>query len=182
LSVLDKFCRNAHLRLDVLQNEARDEAWKDAYLEAERCHFFELALGSVLELFKFIQEIERSWRAAVCRGIEEPDQRKDGLVKKCFVRWLDLGKSLSKTIAEFEHLGFRLEHYEQFRQAIATAEQTVARWMSPRLSQSPAVRVWEVSEEEADAMRALIEGPPGSSGRMTIAPRQLPEGDASALR
>jgi hypothetical protein len=182
MSVVDKFCRNAHLRLDVLQNEARDEAWKDAYLEAERCHFFELALGSALEVFKFIREIERSWRAAVCRGIEEPDQRRDASVKEGFVRWFDLGGKLSKTIVDFEQLGYRLEHHDEFQQALASAEQTLTRWVSPRPSQSPAVRVWDVSEEEADAMRALSEAPPGSPGKLTIAPRQLPERDASALR
>src|ERR1700723_2163825 len=108
MSVLDSYCRSAHFRLDALQNETREEVWKVAYYEAEGFHFYELALGSMVEGFTYIQEINRSWRKAVYCGLEEANDQKDGLVKGLFIRWLDLAKAMEKPILDFERCGYRI--------------------------------------------------------------------------
>lgn len=182
MSVVDKYCRSAHRRLDALQNDAHDEPWKVAYIEAESCHFFELALNAVLDVFKFIQEINRSWRMAVGRGIEEPNDHKDGLVKECFSRWLDLASSIEKTVLDFERRGYQIDRTDEFHEAIQVAETTLAKWFAPLPAQSPIMRMEDVSEEEADALHALLKSPPGSPGRPTLEPRRVPDGDASMLR
>jgi hypothetical protein len=179
MSVLDHYYRNAQRRLDLLQEEVREEPWKVAYREAEGCHFFELALGHVLEVIRYIREIDKSWRTAVYRGEENPIEGNDELIKGAFTRWLDLASSMERKIRYFEQRGYDIELAAEIRGSIEATERTLGNWVPPVPARSPAMRVEDVSEEEADGLRAVLEAPPGSPGKLNTAPLVLPEGDPS---
>ena len=182
MSVLDLYRRSAQRRLDLLQEEVREEPWKVAHREAEACGYFELATGHVLEMLHYFREIEKRWRTAVYRGTEPPGGQKTEWLKEGFVKWLDLARVMDETIRSFEQRGYDIDCAENLRQAIADRVEALANWNPPLPARSPAMRVEDISEEEADALRAILDAPAGSPGKLKIEPLQLPEGDPSLLR
>ena len=173
--------RSAQGYLDALEHAAVEEPWKAAYSEAERCHFFELALGSALHLYSSLREMNRSWREAVYRAAEPPNADRDGFLREYYRRWLNLADTLLKPLSDFERLGYQLEPAIEFRSCREAAESALAAWAPPLPARSPAMHVWNVTEEEADELRALRDAPSGAAGKRKIEPMELPEGDASIL-
>ena len=182
MSVLDRYRVGTERRLNFLREEVREESWKAAYKEAEGCHFFELALDSTLAVFRFIREIEKSWREAVYRGIEAPSDGKDEWLREGFSLWLSLANEMDKSLRGFELRGYGIESAIEFRQTVESTRLALAVWVPPLPARSPLMREEDISDEEAAELRALLEAPSGSPGKLRIAPRKLPEGDASFLR
>jgi len=182
MNVLDQYLKSAHRRLDALHKDAQEEPWKVDYREAEGLHFFELSLANVLEVLKYIREIEKSWRAAVYRGIEKLSEDKDAWIREGFSRWLDLSAEIERSVRHFEQRGYKVAQSEKFREAIEAIRRTLANWVSPLPARSPSMLVEDVEEAEAENLRAIDEAENGSPGKLKVTPVLIPEGDASLLR
>jgi hypothetical protein len=182
MSVLERYLRSAHRRLDALRNDAQEEAWKIDYREAEGCHFFELALSDALGVLQYIREIEKSWRTAVYRGIDRLSEGKDGWMSEGYSRWLDLAEVMEKSVRHFEERGYHIAQAEEFREAVKVTKQTLANWVPPLPSRSPAMLAEEITEAEADELRTILNAPAGSTGKLKTTPLLLPDGDPSLLR
>ncbi len=179
MSAIEKIYKSARRRLSILQADAREEAWKTAYLEAERCHFFELEIASFVESLDYLKELNRSWRMAVYRAIEEPDDELNQLIKGCFVEWLEAARQMENSLLMFESLGYGIERATEFREGCTAVGAMTANWVSPSPAKSPSMRQEEISPEEAEALRSILERSPGM---LRVNPLPLPEGNASCLR
>jgi len=182
MSMLDLYYRSAQRRLDLLNNEVQDEPWKMAHREAGECHYFELTLNLFVEVLVYFQEMDRSVRSAVYRGLEKPSEKTDRFVKGCFEHCLKMGRIGLEGIEYFEQRGYRIERADEFRNAVTSIQSKLADWTSPLPAQSPAMREEEVSDAEADELRSILNAPPGSAGKLRTTLLALLEGEPSILR
>lgn len=182
MSVLQLYSRGVQRRLDLLQEEANDEGWKAASGEANGCHLFEHSLNSVIEATLLMREMEQEWRSEVYRNVSPAKPEEVQFVHGLLDYFLKIAKQTLKTIAHFELQGYRIDRADEFRLIASALEQNMASWSPPRLSKSPAMRIDEISEDEADELRAISEAHPGSPGKLKIAPLVIPDGDPSLLR
>ena len=73
-------------------------------------------------------------------------------------------------LADLETKFGNIAYADAIRQRQDRARQTLANWTPPALARSPALRVWDVSEEEADELRDLLNAPAGAPGRLKMEP------------
>jgi hypothetical protein len=181
MGAIDVRYRSAERHLEALELDAREEPWKAAAREAEGVYHYERALGMVISLFDIVAELNKSWRDAVYRAAEPFDRQKESFIKHLIARWRDLANAFMRT-ADFHERGYEIERAAELQRCRDTAEETLAKWVSPRPSASPAMHIDDVSEDEADALRDVLDAPPGSPGKLKIKPQSLPQGDPSLLR
>jgi hypothetical protein len=162
--------------------EAYEEPWKTGHDEAMRCRDFEAYIAEGVMVFEYIDVLNRGWRECVFRGFEEYDPLDDEAVKGCFVRWLAVADGAIAALADFEHAGYSVDGAEKLRACVEQVRTTLHDWVAPSMSKAAGLRVWNVANEEADELRALVNSPDGSAGRPKWEPVSLPEGDPSKLR
>jgi len=182
MSVLQLYSRGVQRRLHLLRDEANDEGWKAAYQEANGCQLFEHALNSIIEATLLMREMEQEWRSEVYRGVSLSKVEEVQFVHGLLNSLLTIAKETLKTIARFEFKGYQIDRADEFRSIASALEQNLVNWFPPQLSKSPAMRIDDISEEEADELRAISEAPAGSPGKLKISPLVIPDGEPSMLR
>ena len=177
MSTMTSRFTSARRHLDVFE-----EAWKADHAEAMRCRNVETILAQGVMVFQFIEWSNESWRERVYRGIEPLTPADEQAIKSAFVRWLALTDEVTTELVQLEAAFGIVENGDTIRDCQTRARRTLANWVAPVLARSPAMRVWDVSEEEADELRDLLNSPAGSPGRLTCEPKSFPVSDASVLR
>jgi hypothetical protein len=167
---------SARRHLDVLE-----EAWKADHVEAMRCRDLETILAQGVMVFQFIEWSNESWRERVYRGIEPLTSEDEQAIKSAYIRWLALTDEVATELVQLEAAFGIVENGDTIRDCQSRARRTLTKWVSPVLARSPAMRVWDVTEEEADELRELLNAPAGAPGRLKVEPKSIPVGDASVL-
>lgn len=170
MNAIDVRYRSAQRHLDALEQDAAEEPWKAAHQEAERCHGFGRILDLMVNEFEGIRQTDRLWREAVYRAITPPDAAVDARSRDFFRRWLRLADSMHGTLDGYERSGHAVDNADEFRRCRQAAATLLAGWAPPLPSASPAMHVEDVSEEEADALRRLLQAPAGSPGKLKVKP------------
>jgi hypothetical protein len=173
----DLRARNARRQL-----EAFEEAWQQDYAEAMGCRDFEASLELGVWVFDYLDHVYQTLREQVYRGVTEASPELAEGEKTCYARWLKVADSLSGELERLQDTFGVVEGAAEFRQRQELARERLRNWTPPALARSVAARVWDVSEEDADRMRNLLDAPAGAPGRLKWQPKTLPPGDASLLR
>jgi hypothetical protein len=162
--------------------EVFEEAWRTDHEAAMRCRDGEGFLAEAVWVFRLIERLCRTWRDSVYRGLEQTDAELDRFLKGLYERWIQMTTATGPDLVRLERdFGF-VEGAEEFRECLARAETELATWAPARPARSPALRTWDVTTEEADELRTLLEAPPGSPGKLNWEPKPIPPGDPSTLR
>ena len=128
------------------------------------------------------REMEQEWRSGVYRCITPPNREEDRFVLGQLNNCLRLAREAAKTIDSFELRGYRIERARELRQIADMLERDTATWSPPLPSKSPAMRIEDISEEEAVELLALSESPVGSVGKLKMSPLVIPNADPSLLK
>ncbi len=154
--------KSAHRHLDVFE-----ESWKSAHVNAMKYYDFETFLAE---------------GAMVFRGIEELSPQLDEAEKEFYTHWLVLADAVAQVLAAFEKEYRDVKGADEFRKCQELARERLAKWVPAVPTRTVGFRVWDVSVEEADELRDLMNAPPDGPGRPKWQPKELPDGDPSMLR
>jgi hypothetical protein len=161
--------------------EAFAESWKLDHAVAMDCCDFEEHLTEAVRVFELVDDLVRLRRACVFRGVEEPNTELDQAERELYEGWLRLIEEDVGQLEELERTFGTVEGMDAFRACQQRARSFLANWAPAILAKAIGSRMIEFSEEDADQLRALLEAPPGSSGRPKLDPRSIPIADASQL-
>jgi hypothetical protein len=159
--------------------DAFEESWRADHEEAMRCRDFEAFLAYGHFAFEYLDWLNRTWRESVFRGVEPVDPEVERLLHASFVRWLEVADRVTADMQAFEQAYGVVEWADKVRSEQSQARAILKGWTSPAPARSVGSRIWEVSEEEADELRALLDAPPGAPGQLKVEPKSLPMRDAS---
>jgi hypothetical protein len=177
MSATERRFESARRHLDVFE-----ESWQPDHDAAMRCRDFEDFLAELVMIFRIVDRACRTRREDVYRGEQEPDPDDDRFEKQLYERWLRAAERAAVNLGRFEREFPSVVGSEEFRECRRVAETALARWVPALPARSVGLRVWDVTEEEADELRTLLDCPPGEPGRLTWKPESLPPGDPSILR
>jgi hypothetical protein len=174
---------NAELRVNSARRHLAtfEESWKQDHAEAMRCRDFEAFLEEGVWVFDLVDHVFQTLREQVYRGHVEAKPVFGDWEKGCYGRWLKTADLLATELERFEK-SFVVEGAAVFRKRRDLARKRLHDWTPPELARSVSARVWDVSEDAADAMRELLRAPAGAPGRFKWQPKMLPTGDPSLLR
>jgi hypothetical protein len=167
---------NARKHLDVFE-----ESWKADHEEAMLCRDFEAFLAQGILVFEYLASLDRSWRDLVYRGVEKPDPEAEKAVRESLSRWLRVADELTTEMEQFERTFGMVEGADKIRSYQAKARALIKDWISPAPARAASLRVWDMTEEEADGLRELLSAPPGAPGRLKVEPKPLPTAGPSIL-
>ena len=161
---------------------AFEESWKQEHVDAMRCRDVEAFLEESVWVFDLIDHLFQTLRTQVYRGLLAENPVQGDWEKGCYERWLKMADLLEIELHRLEETFGVVEGAAVFRQRVELARKRLRDWTPAVLARSPAARVWDVSEDDADAMCNLLNAPAGASGRLKWKPKELTTGDPSLLR
>lgn len=102
--------------------QAKGEPWKKAHDEAMRCYDFENLLGIGVSIFRSLMRVDLEYRTDLYSG--------KGSFSKVFERdllgffrwWLRPCDGVEAALRQFESLGYRVAHAEEFRKCCREAK------------------------------------------------------------
>lgn len=158
------------------------EAWKVDHDAAMECYDLEEWLVEGLFTFEVVVRADSAVRRAIYRGLLEPNSKFTDCCRELYELWLHTAKSNVPALEKYEAMFGVVKHADEFRERITRAEQVVKNWTGVAQGQAPSMCLWEVSEEEAAKLHALVKAMPGSPGTLTRKPQPMVEGDTSLIR
>lgn len=161
--------------------EVFEESWKTDHDQAMQCRDFEDMLAEAVMVFQLVDEMVHRRRRAVFHAFWEPNPQLDEEEKQLYTTWLKLMEQDLPKLAELEKT-FTVEGADRFRACVESARTFLAKWAPAVPSMAVGLRVHDLTEEDAEELRALLNAPPGAPGRLKWEPRSIPPGDPSALR
>ncbi len=167
---------NADLRIDSVRRHLAtfEESWQRDHAAAMRCRDLEAFLEEGVWVFDLIDHVFQTLREEVYRGRLEPHTAFGEWEKGCYERWLTIAALLTTELAQFEKT-FVVEGAAGLRARQDLARRRLHDWTPPALARTVAAREWDVSEAEADELRALLQTPSRAPGRLRWQPKTLPQ-------
>jgi hypothetical protein len=162
--------------------ETFEESWRADHEAAMDCRDFEEGLAEAVKVFGLVDALIRVRREAVFRGLEETNAELDQAEKKLFQDWMAMTEESLTQLAEFETTFGAAEGADAFRACRERAKAFLANWAPAVPSTAMGSRSVDLSEEDADDIHALLNSPPGATGRPKLEPRSVPRGDETVLR
>jgi hypothetical protein len=162
--------------------EVFEESWKADHDDAMRCRDFEEIAAEATKVFELVDELVRQRRECVFRGLQDPNPQLDEEEKNLYADWLRLTEEDVPHLEGLEKTYGVVEGAERLRACREKARTFLAKWAPAVPSMAVGLRVHDLTEEDADELRALLNAPPGAPGRLKWEPRSVPPGDPSALR
>jgi hypothetical protein len=162
--------------------EVFEDSWKSDHAQAMQCREFEESLAEAAKVFQLMHELIQMRRTAVYRGLIEPLPELDREEKQLYTDWLGLVDVDMASVETLEETFGPLEGAAEFRACRDAARAFLARWMPAVPAKAVGSRVIDFSEEDADQLRAALNGPPGTPGQSTHPARSLLTGDSSLLK
>jgi hypothetical protein len=133
-----------------------EETWKPAHAEAMACRDFEEFLAEAAKVFQLIEAIAKLRRKYIFRGLEEHLPEEDAAEKALYSMWLQGVESKISDLEALETTFGAIEGADQVRECVERARAFLANWRPPALSTAVGLRVWHVSDEEADRLRGML--------------------------
>jgi hypothetical protein len=161
--------------------EVFEESWKADHDGAMRCRDFEETVVEAVKVFELVDELVRWRRECVFRGVEEPNPQLDEEEKALFTDWLALVEDAMPRLEALEKTYGIVKGADRLRACRERARSFLAQWRPAVLSMAVGLRMQELTEEDAEELRALLEQP-SPAGRPRWEPRPIPPGDPSLLR
>ena len=164
--------------------ETLEESWRAEHEAAMDCRDFEEGLAEAVKVFSLVDALIRLRRESVFRGVEEANAELDHDEKKLYEDWLTLTEERLTQLVELETAFGAAEGADVFRACRERAKAFLANWAPAVPATAIGSRVTELSEEDAEAIHALLNSPAGAVGRPKLEPRSVPteEPDASRYR
>lgn len=175
MSATDSRFQRARRHLELFE-----EPWKKHHREAMHCRDLEEFIAEGKMLFTYLDGLNRSWRELVFRGCEDFSKEEEQFVRENFERWLVVSDSITADIERNEREFGKVEGADEHRARQAAVRDMLRNWIPPARTKVAALQVHDVSEEEADELRQLLERQ--KAGKPRIEPLSLRETDASRLR
>jgi hypothetical protein len=169
------FLNSARRHLEVFE-----ESWKANHFAAMECRHFEAFLAEAVMVFGLLHETSRQRREYVFRGLEEPNSGDDDFEKHLYERWVHVAACQVEKLQSLERVFGVVEGAERFRDCLHKAQMFLANWVPATVAKAPGSRMHEVTEEDADELRSLLEQQ-GEGGRPKWEPRSIPVSDPSVL-
>ena len=157
-------------------------SWKAEHAAAMQCRDFEKLLAETAKVFELMDELVRSWRECVFRGQEASYPEFDAAEKQLYGDWLRFVERAIPQLESLERTFGVVEGADEFRSCVEKARSFLANWTPARVSTAVGLRSQDLTEEDADEIRGLLNQAAGAPGRPTRMPRSLPTGDPSLLR
>jgi hypothetical protein len=146
------------------------------------CRDVEESLSEAAKVFQLVHELIQARRACVYRGLAEPNAQLDQEEKQLYTDWLALIDGDMARLEALESTYGTIEGANEIRACRDSARAFLERWTPAVPARAVGSRVIDFSEEDADQIRAALNGPPGTPGQSTRPARSLPTGDPSLLK
>jgi hypothetical protein len=157
-----------------------EESWLAKLDTSGRRRSFEEYAEAVM-VFELLNHVAQQRREHVYRGLEDADPEIDAAEKDLYGRWLATVEDKLHTPESLEPSVASAEVADKFRACVGIAGSFLEKWTPAVLAMAPGSRVVDFSEEDTDEIRAIINAPPGSPGRLTKPTRSVPMGDPALL-
>ena len=161
------------------------EPWKVEHDAAMGCRDFEMWLAETVAVFDLIDRCCSLLRRLVLHSspAETVAASEVGeFARNLYAQWQKKAAPGLETLAAYESEYGGVEGAAGLRDRLRRVQAALAAWTPPVASLSPGLRHWDVTPEEADALHALSQAPPGSPGKLNFQPTSVPLGDASLIR
>jgi hypothetical protein len=162
--------------------EVLEDSWKRNHRAAMECREFEDRIAEAVRVFDLVYDLVQRRRECVYRGVTEPNPAVDQEEKSLLTDWLRVVEADMPPLEGLEKRFGAVEGAERFRGCQEKARRFLAQWAPAALALAIGSRIIEFSEEDADEIHELLKSPAGAPGHPKLAPRSLPEGDASLLK
>jgi hypothetical protein len=171
-------------RFDSAQKHLKlfEDSWKTDHEAAMRCRDFEEYLAEAVMVFGLLDDVSQLRREYIYRGLEEPNAEIDATEKDLYGRWLAMVEDDICNLETLQQSFGVVEGADKFWACIQKTRSFLQTWAPAVQAKALGSRVVEFSEEDADQIKALLNSPPGSPGRLCKPIRSLPKGDRSLLK
>lgn len=168
----------AQRHIDVL------EGWKLDHPTALECWDLEGWIHDVMKVLDMIDANKMRGRKGAFHSLASDEfiAWHDEQTRRMYVAWLEKVTPSLSEVANMERIFGTVVGGEEFRGRIAETEDAVNSWAKPVRSISPAMRVWEISGQEAEELRTLRKSPAGSPGKLNFTPVGVPEREPAAIK
>ena len=160
------------------------EAWKADHDWAMACRDLEEWLSETVRVFEMIKYEDLVARIQVMGGLQPASEAAgvEQFFHAAYERWLTIARSGASELQACRRRFAQVDHADEYETCVRFAEAVVAGRPPATFALAAGSRFDELTEEEAEELRGILNAPPGSPGKLNWEPKKVPDGDASLLR
>ena len=160
------------------------EPWHADHELAMACRDLEEWLNEGVRVFEMIRYEDRVYRVGVFGGLipatEAPGL--ESLFHQRYERWLAVARSGAEAVRMAGERFGQVDHANEYKRGLEFAEVVVRGRKPAALALAAGSRFDELTEAEAEELRAIMAALPSSPGKLTRPTKKVPDGDPSLLR
>lgn len=160
------------------------EAWQADHEWAMVCRDLEEWLNEGVRVFEMIRYEDRVARVGIMGGLfpAEDAAEIERWFRLGYERWLRIARSGTDAVRQCRQRFAHVDHADEYEECVRFAEGVVSGRPPAARAKAAGARFDELTEEEADELRGILESAPGLPGKLAWEPKKVPDGDPSLLR